>query len=236
MNTAKKLLNFLLLNILWVICSVPIITIGAATCAAFSVSLKMAADEDVQVFKMFFKAFKQDFLQGIMMLFITAPCVAFSYFMWHYIIKTEKGIIFILGAFIVTVIFIIFNFYSYPLIARYSNTLKNVLRNSAGITVQYFKKTMITILIVAVEIAIMFIDPLVRFLGLFFVPELVIYTISKTAKPIFQKIEEGPAPSEENDDSETDDTAEDYSDEDSDDEITEDTEDETEEDSEEEDE
>ena len=203
MKTLKKIINFLLLNILWVVCSIPLVTIGASTCAAFYVSLKMVNDEEVQVIKMFFKAFKQDFMQGTIMLCITSPCTALCIFMWRFLIKAEdKNLLLILGAFIVTMIIIILNFYSYPLIARYSNTIKNTIRNSAGLTAQHFKSTMLTIVVAAAEIAIMFVIPLVTLLGLFFIPELVIFTISKTAKPIFDEIENPPAPQPEEDEDE----------------------------------
>lgn len=201
MKTLKKIINFLLLNILWVVCSIPLVTIGASTCAAFYVSLKMVNEEEVSVVKMFFKAFKQDFVQGTIMLCITSPCAALCFFMWRTLIKSgEMNLLFILGAFIVTLVLIILNFYSYALIARYTNSIKNTIRNSAGLTVQHFKTTMLTIVVVAAEIAIMFVIPIVTLLGLFFIPELVIFTISKTAKPIFDEIENPPpAPQPEED-------------------------------------
>ena len=202
MNTFKKIINFLLLNILWVVCSLPLVTLGTSTCAAFYVSLKMVNGEEVQVIPMFFKAFKQDFMQGLLMLCVTSPCAALGLFMWRYILNSDdKNILIIAGAVIVSFILIVINFYSYPLIARYSNTLKNTIRNSAGITVQHFKTTLLTIVVVAAEIGVMLMVPVVRLAGIFFIPELVIYTISKTAKPIFQQIESTPGPSGEESDS-----------------------------------
>ena len=214
MNTVKKIINFLLLNILWVVCSIPLVTAGASTCAAFYVSLKMVNDEEVNVIRMFFKAFKQDFLQGTIMLCITSPCVTLSYFMWHYILQNDINLLLVLGAIVVTFILIIINFYSYPLIARYSNSIKNIIRNSAGITVQHFKTTILTIVVAAAEIAIMFIVPLVTIAGLFFIPELVVYTISKTAKPIFDEIENTPAPQPEEEVGDEEDAEEDSSEDD----------------------
>lgn len=225
MKTLKKIINFLLLNILWVVCSIPLVTIGASTCAAFYVSLKMVNEEEVSVVKMFFKAFKQDFMQGTIMLCITSPCTALCFFMWRTLIKSgEMNLLFILGAFIVTLVLIILNFYSYALIARYTNSIKNIIRNSAGLTVQHFKTTMLTIVVVAAEIAIMFVIPIVTLLGLFFIPELVIFTISKTAKPIFDEIENpppAPQPEEDGEEESLDDDAE------SEDEESEDAEEET---------
>ena len=44
--------------------SLPIFTIGATTCAAFSVTLKMVDDEEGYVGKMFIKAFKENLKQA----------------------------------------------------------------------------------------------------------------------------------------------------------------------------
>ena len=56
----NRLLDVLFLNFLWIICSLPIVTIGAATCAAFSISLKMVDDEEGYIGKSFFKEFKKN--------------------------------------------------------------------------------------------------------------------------------------------------------------------------------
>lgn len=49
------------LSVLWLVCSLPIVTLGASTSAAFSVAGKMAAKEDHFVWKGFFSAFRRDF-------------------------------------------------------------------------------------------------------------------------------------------------------------------------------
>ena len=60
----NRLLDVLFLNFLWIICSLPIVTIGAATCAAFSISLKMVDDEEGYIGKAFFKEFKKNLAQS----------------------------------------------------------------------------------------------------------------------------------------------------------------------------
>lgn len=186
----KQPLDFLLLNILWLVCSLPLVTIGASTCAAFYVSLKLVNDEDISVVKMFFKAFKQDFFQGTIMLCITSPTVSLAWFVWNKIITSDNSnILFIAGACVISIFVIMINLYSYALIARYTNSIKNTIRNSAGLCLQYIKQTFLTVIFIAIPVAIMILIPPFRILGLFFVPELTVLLISRTAKPIFQKIE-----------------------------------------------
>lgn len=52
------------LSVVWLLCCVPVVTIGASTAAAFSVAGKMAAKEDYFVIKDFLAAFKRDWKQA----------------------------------------------------------------------------------------------------------------------------------------------------------------------------
>lgn len=186
----NRLLDVLFINLLWIICSLPIVTIGASTCAAFSITLKMVDDEEGYIAKTFFKAFKQNFKQGTLMWLITAPCVYMLYLLWQMVIKSEDiNAIVIIGVILLTAIAISINLYSYPLIARYENSLKNIIKNSFGICVQFFIKTLILIAVVAVEIIIIMWNRWTLLAGIIIGPEFIIYTISGVSKKIFLQIE-----------------------------------------------
>ena len=49
------------LNVLWFLCCLPIVTAGASTTALFYVTLKIAKDEEGNITKSFFRAFRQNF-------------------------------------------------------------------------------------------------------------------------------------------------------------------------------
>ena len=53
--------NLIILNLLWILTSLPIITIGASTTAMYAVAFKYADDTDDAVLKPFFKAFVSNF-------------------------------------------------------------------------------------------------------------------------------------------------------------------------------
>ena len=75
------------LNILWLICCLPIVTIGASTTALFYVTLKMAEDRDDGLTGMFFRAFRQNFLPATKLWLVLLGAGAFlamdGYFVWH---------------------------------------------------------------------------------------------------------------------------------------------------------
>ena len=52
------------LNLLWIVCSLPVITAGASTTALFYCTLKLHKDGDIRVIHDFFRSFKQNFKQA----------------------------------------------------------------------------------------------------------------------------------------------------------------------------
>lgn len=63
-RTMGRIGDLVFANILWLVCSLPIVTAGASTLGLFTVVNKMAAKEDYTVRTDFFGAFKRDFKQA----------------------------------------------------------------------------------------------------------------------------------------------------------------------------
>ena len=186
----SRVTDAFILNLLWLLCSLPLVTAGAATCAAFSVSLKMVDDEEGYIAKSFFKAFRENFKQGTILWCVSLPLMYLLYLLWQVCIKVEeKSVLALVGCILVTSLFISVTLYAYPLIARYENSLKNILKNSFGIFVQYFGRSVLLVLLIAVELIVIFYNRWTLIAGVLIGPEFIIFTISWMAKRIFQKIE-----------------------------------------------
>ena len=202
MDLIKKFARLFWVNILWLICCIPVITAGGSTCAAFAVTLRLAdEDEEVQSFggitRRFFKAFKQDFLQGFLLEIVTLAGLAlggfFVYLAWDSglnLIKIALLVVYFLVVFVVL-------FYAYPLVARYSNTFVNVLRNSVALFAQYPNKSVKTLGLVILETAALALTYKVYCAGLMILPSVIFYTISRPAKDFFFNME-NPVTSQEN--------------------------------------
>ena len=54
----NKIADWFILNILWIFCSIPIVTIGATTTALYSVNLKIINNEEGNLIKTFFYSFR----------------------------------------------------------------------------------------------------------------------------------------------------------------------------------
>ena len=147
----SKICDMVCLNILWLICSIPIITIGASTTALYTVMLKMVKNEEGYIFRGFFKAFKSNFKQStiIWAVILLLGGVCWIDYRVAGAMPGTAGIvmrtIFLLLGFILLSVTI----YVFPLTARYENTMRNTVRNALILTVG---RLPYTILMVAVTV------------------------------------------------------------------------------------
>lgn len=66
----NRLIDLILLNVLWFLCSLPIFTIGASTCAVYKVTLHYALHEEPAIVRTFFKTFRMYFKKATALFFI----------------------------------------------------------------------------------------------------------------------------------------------------------------------
>lgn len=189
----SKLLDVLKLNFIWLLFSLPIITIGASTVAAMSVAIKMTDDEEGYIGKSFLKAFKENWKQGTVLWIITVVAVYAVYLDFQFFEAVEGNpIIFLIIGIISIVLVISALIYSYPLIARYENTLLKTIQNSIDITRKYFGRTLLLVLILAFEFIIFQFNTTLLFFGIIIGPGFMIFTVAALSKRIFQEIEKEP--------------------------------------------
>lgn len=190
----QSLWDILKLNFMWIIFCIPIVTIGGSTIAAFSVLLRMSEDQEGNVIKDFWKAFRENWKQGILIGLLPPICfeaVFLDFQLYNAVENGGLGIL-IVGCFS-AYIFIFCLIYVFPLLARYDNTVINSIKNSFRIGMKFFGRTFLLLVIIAVEVLIIFWNPTTKFVGALIGPACIMYTISGVAMHIFRKIEEDPA-------------------------------------------
>ena len=185
-----KLVDCVWVSILWVICCIPVFTIGASTTAAMSVALKLADDEEGYIAKSYFEAYKANFKQGVPMglIFLVAWYAVYLDFQLFGAVKNNPVILLIIGMVSVFLV-IIAMIYSFSLLARYENTVVRTIQNSMDISRKYFGKTLILVILVAAEVLIFQYNSTMIFLGILFGPGFIIYTVAAVSKRVFLQIE-----------------------------------------------
>ncbi len=194
MDLIKKFLKLLWLNCLWLLGCLPVLTIGASTCAAFAVTLRLAdEDEEVQsargIAARFFKAFKQDLLQGFFIFLFTAACVSLGYFLFDRARDYGFNLIIIAALVVYVLVVLVVNLYTYPLVARYSNTFSNTLKNSIALYVMNAKASFQAQSWVVAGLLLIYLSKYIWYAGILIIPSIIFYMVSKTARDIFVKME-----------------------------------------------
>ena len=189
----QRLWDILQVNFFWVICSIPIVTIGASTAAAFKVCLHMVDDEEGYIAKEFFKGFKENWKQGTVLGLVSLIAVYAVYLDIQLFNAVEDTpMIFLIAAILSGILFAVCLLYAFPLMARYQNTLWKIFRNSFEICRRYAGRTLVLILVLAVELIVWFFNRTTLFIGFFIGPACLIYTIAGMSLRIFQIIEKEP--------------------------------------------
>lgn len=128
------------LSLLWLVCSLPLVTIGASTTALCSVTLKLARNEEGYITQSFFKAFRQNLAQatGLWLIWL-AVAVVFAgdaYFFTRYF----KGMVAAIGAGLFLCLLLVWCLAQtllFNLQAHYKNNLKQTLFNSVKMALRH---------------------------------------------------------------------------------------------------
>ena len=131
-NVIDKFGDMFLLNILFFVTSIPIITIGASFTALYTVTNKMVRDEEGPVKEEYFKAFKSNFKQSTAIWIIDLLYIGFVMLQYMYYLANDNQVSKFLFVFIgFEFVFFAFAFpLQFPLAARYENTTFNIMKNA----------------------------------------------------------------------------------------------------------
>ena len=126
METAVQLM---FLNVMWFVCSLPILTIGASTAALNYTCIKMRRDERDSIVKMFFRSFAQNIRQGLIlgtgMLAVLIIQVLGMINAGHGI-----GVLFAVALVILLFLWLVLFAYLFMVLARFDNSIFRTLTNA----------------------------------------------------------------------------------------------------------
>lgn len=186
----NRFIDVVKLNLLWLIFSLPVVTIGASTVAVYTITLKMAEDKEGYVGRDFVKAFKANLKQGIPLglIAIGAFYVVYLNIALFNAIESNPLPLLIIGI-LAGFYFLLSLLYAFPLSARYKNTLLNTLNNSFQISIKYIGRTVFLLLLVAFIIIVCLYNATTMFFGILIGPTFIMFTISSFAVGMFHELE-----------------------------------------------
>ena len=141
MSFITRLVYSAYLNILWIVCCIPIVTAGASTTALYHMTLKMAKNEEGHLTSGFFQAFKENFRQStVVWLILLALGILLGvdgYVFFHmrfenafWAVETAVFIVLLVGYAIILL-------WVFPIMARFENTAFRTIKNALMVGMRF---------------------------------------------------------------------------------------------------
>ena len=188
-----KFWDLILLNVLFIVCSIPVFTIGASTTAVYYVTLKLVRDEEGYTIRSFFKSFKENFKQAtiIWLVLMAAGCVLFVDF--FFFVRIPSGtltfrtvMLAIFGG--MSIVWGAITLYVFPLQARFYNSVKRTLFNAFFMSIRHFLQTIgMAAIDVGIVVISLFLVPQIGILLILFGFPLLAFINSFFLKHIFER-------------------------------------------------
>lgn len=146
----SRVADLMILNLLYVICCLPIFTIGSATTALYTICFRFGTTRESGVVKPFFQAFRDNFKQSTVLWLLFLPVAALLIFnlIITFNMETLARYLFVFFALLLTIV-LFAAAYAFPLLSQFNNSSKQVIHNAFLLSIGYFPKS---ILITAVNI------------------------------------------------------------------------------------
>lgn len=199
MQKLSLLMDLLFLNFLWLICSLPVVTIGASTTALHAVVQKYVSNEDSGIVKPFFRAFCKNFRQSTMLWIPVLLLIAVLVMDLLYLFIAGSGAqswlwIPFVAVCVVTMVLIT---YGFPLIARYENDTATVIRNSFLLVLTHFIPSLAVLAVNALPWVLLLLYPEVfirtSIVWVLVGGSLIAYISNRIQLPIFRLYDVDPA-------------------------------------------
>ena len=188
--------DFFILNLLTLLCCIPLITVGAALTAHSKVMQNIVMDEEQPVMKAYFQAFIGNFKQAtvfwlaalVMIVLCAVDVLLIRVYFHEGWVEIVDWVLVILGIMALGVLC-----YAFPMIARYENSLKEHLRNSVVLAIGALPRTLLLVLLAAfpVILAVMSLELFFNTLFIWFTCgiSIVLFLQALILRPVFRRLE-----------------------------------------------
>lgn len=192
MQILGKVADLLWLNVLALICCIPIVTIGASMTSLHYMSLKMVRNEECYITRGFFKSFKENFRQStiiwLLLLLIIGVLAGDFYIMRNTDMEFHVVIQVIVTAVGVLVLFTAM--YLFAVQARFKNKIMQTIKNAFVISILQFPKTILMIVLGLLPLALIFLSERLLPISFLFGLSVPVYLSAMLYNKFFKKLED----------------------------------------------
>ena len=145
MTFLSRLGDLMLLNILWLVCCLPIVTAGAATTAFYRCAMDLDEPVHKPILRRFFETFRTGFGKSTVLFVVWAVLIALVLLnCWFYAVMFQNtegwmGLLSLLPAFVLLLV----SSYLFPIHAFFENSVGGILKNAFRLTLAHLPVTVV---------------------------------------------------------------------------------------------
>lgn len=192
-----KLVDLVWINLLTLVCALPVVTAGASFASMYYLLLRMAENDSGALTRGFFRAFRKNFKNAtVVWLGALAVLAVYAYNLW----LVRQGVLDGMGIFgkislgvivlILAAVIMILNYY-FALTARYENSVKHTLKNAALLTVAFLPRSLCMAVLMLFPLALTFLSDYFFWLWGLYGLSYPGYLIARLMIGVFRKTEDG---------------------------------------------
>lgn len=185
-RVSEEIVDMLFLSILWVACCVPVITVGPATIALYYAAAKVIRRETGHIFPEFFRGFRENFRQGVVLSFVygflAVVLYAIAEFAKGYGIATPLGGFYYAFLLLMVLFLACITYYLLPTLSRFSLSLFSGLRLSIYFGMKNLGTMIPLVITFAGAVAVVYIFPFL----IFFIPGFYAFLMTKPIESTFR--------------------------------------------------
>ena len=184
------------LSLLWALCSLPVVTIGSASCALYDAAVHALRRRDDEIFGRFFETFRRELKSGVL---TTLLCLALTglvfllYLMLRHVLSASPEALTALTLYALLLPFFLLCVFCwvFPLLSRFTFKPLPLLKTAARLCAGHVLRSVLLALLCALGLALcaLFVSPLL------FVPGLLAWLSTWLLEPVFRPYEEPEAES-----------------------------------------
>lgn len=192
-KTMSTLFDILMIGILWFLCCLPLITVGAGTTAAYYTMSKVVRFKTGYLFKEFWRSFKTNFKQSLIPTIITQLVIVVLvldiYYVWNNRSKLNDSLFIILSG--VTFLFLACATYFGPFLSRFTKKNFALFKMAAYGAFRFLPITVLILVVFVVMVIGIYLLPwaIVVFPGLFMY--LLTYPMEYVMRRFMKRPKEG---------------------------------------------
>lgn len=194
MTFLAKVGDLILLNLMWIIGCLPVITVGASTTALYACITKFRQGSETSLIRAFWQVFREEWKQATLLWLIELAVVAVLAADAYIVLFSGIGTTWLIPVLILpAAVALLVSGYIFPLQARFCNSVFQTLKNALMLTIYRLPTSMLICAVNLLPVLLLLFLPDVLFLtGIFWVfagGSLLAYLNSFLLQRVFRKFE-----------------------------------------------